>query len=684
MCACAAANAADYQLPAPPKEEFIYFTADEVVYDQTNGTAALKGSGEVFINDNESRKVIKADDIQIYTREKILISNGTTVIEDENGSVTMQDIHFDLASRRLIIKQIAADYHPVRVLRADSVETKDGAYILRRAVLTCCDLEKPHYTVYVGKANLKPNERIYATNAVLRIGKVPVLYLPFIYRSLNDDRIFTTYIDFSQSNNTGVGILTSTVYTNGKFRATGNLDYYTRSGIGYGTEVAYDDPGKFRGSLQAYTIRDNHRDDKQRWGINGGYWWQVHDSSDSLNNDKGGAIYYSQLETREVSDPDFNNDFFRSNPFVVAPDKITRAAIVRQSRLATLRAGYTNRRTLDDNRETYSNAEENLPRLDLIFNPFTVKQLGGIVNNVAFSLNNSRLGDYDFVQYMEGRWAVSRDLKPHRNFTLTPTAWYNQQIILKDPTNNDDDKFVSRYGGQLNLRSELITGLLDVGYRYEKRSVLGSLTTGTDAFDNGEESNLIYIQNYYIPIPDFYFKASSGYNLRNSTESWDIENRVEPFVGEVGYFSPYTGTNIFLQNIYDIDSGNQAFVFNGTFKGVGESLANFGVANYNTDRSTFLITTKFMLAPKNSSWWADVGLDFSAGDSWHAYSKHIIVNKRFHDFTLMLGVRDRSQNLSFSARVNVICGKSGRTEASQRIDNFWYPWRAEGLVRDNF
>ena len=309
-------TAEDFELPAPTKGEFIYYTADETVYDKNNSVVAIKGNAEIYIEDGQTTRVIKGDDIQVYVKEQILVSKGTTVIEDEKGVFTSNGIKFDLASKAVIMEDIKADYSPIRVLSTKSLEAEDGEYILRKANITCCDFEKPHYTLYVGKADLIPGDRIWATNAVVKIGKVPVFYLPFVYRSLNTDRLFTTYVDFDQSDNTGFGFLTSTVYSKNNFAAKANLDYYTRSGFGYGAEVAYEDPQRFRGSLQAYTIHDKVQDD-QRWGIDGGYWWEVADTSDSLNKGSG-AIYFSQFETRNVSDADFNDDFFRSNPYVVS------------------------------------------------------------------------------------------------------------------------------------------------------------------------------------------------------------------------------------------------------------------------------------------------------------------------------------------------------------------------------
>jgi hypothetical protein len=90
-----------------------------------------------------------------------------------------------------------------------------------------------------------------------------------------------------------------------------------------------------------------------------------------------------------------------------------------------------------------------------------------------------------------------------------------------------------------------------------------------------------------------------------------------------------------------------------------------------------LFTTKFAIAPKESTWRANMGVDFEIKDSSiRSYSKHILVYKDFHDFNLMLGVRDRSNNLSFHFAVNILCGaKSKETPAQQLINQYWYPWQ---------
>lgn len=670
-------------LPSPTKEDFIYFTAEEVLYDKEQGIAELSGNVEIVLDqknvEGQTAK-IKAEKVQILTEQQILITQGPTIIEQGGSFFEVSDIHFDIASRKLIMQGIKADYPPIRVIEAKDIEAKKDQYILKSAEITCCSLEKPHYTLYVGKADLIPEDRIIAYNAVLKIGKVPVFYFPFFYRSLNTDRLLTTYIDFNQSANNGIGFLTSTVFARNNFRAAANLDYYTKAGFGYGLDVGYLSAQKFRGSLQSYAIYDKEKKE-QRWGVDGGYWWQMHDSSDSLNN-KGGAIYFSQLETRNVSDADFNDDFFRANPYVVSPDKLTRASIVRQTRTSTFRVSYSDRRQLNPDDKTYSNSEEILPKVDWIFNPFVLPYTGGVVNNFSVSFNNTKKEDYDFVQYFQAKWNSARDFKLHKNFTLTPSVFYNQEIILKDPTNNDEDKFVGRYGVQLNLRSNLITGLLDIGYRYTRRNQEGALTS-ENPFDNKEEENLVYIQNYYLPTPNVYFKMGSGYNLQNSQDSWEAKYRVEPLLAEVGYFSQKTGSSIYLQNLYDVHTANQAFVLDAVLKNLYGSSAKFGLVNYSTDRESFLFTTQFTLAPRKITWRADMGIDFEVKNSLvHAYSKHIKVYKDFHDVSLMLGVRDRNQNLSFSFRINVMCGGADKRQTQKQAENEYYPWNDNQMIKD--
>lgn len=670
-------------LSAPDKENFIYFTADEISYNTKNDVAQLNGNALISVNKDGEQYNVLGDSFEILPKEQTIISTGAVTLQNSSGTFSLKDFSYNTQNKSVEIDDFSAQYGAMRILSAEKFSGDESKYILQDARLTCCDKQDPHYTLSLNKATLKPEVSISGTNAVARIGKVPVLWLPYFYRSLKNDHIFTTYLDFGQSANTGVAFLTSTVYSKGNFAATGNLDYYTKSGLGYGLILGYDDPSKFRGNIQAYTIKDNAVD-KQRWGINGGFWWQMYDNSDSLNNEDG-AIYFAQLKTRTVSDPEFNNDFFRNNPYVVSPDKLVQTSLVRQSRVSNFRISYYDISKLDETVKTFYNHKTDLPEIVWNFTPFVLPKTGGIVNNLNISFNNTKYNEYitdnnDFLQYFKATWRSTKSLRLNRRFTLTPSVFYDQEIGFKDPVSQEKDNYVGRYGAEVNLRTNLPTGALDFGYRYKHRTTDKVLVI--DEYQNTfnrEEQNNFYIQNYFMPTEKFYFKLSSGFDIGQDKDSWDITNRLTPLLAEVGFFGR-NGTSFFLQNLYDFAAGNKAFVLNTTFRdprNPENMFITLGVTNYKTTRNSFLFTTQFAIAPKNSTWRADMGLDFEIKDSSiHGYSKHILVYKDFHDFNVMLGVRDRSQNLSFHFMINVRCGGPAQeTPTQQRINQYWYPWQ---------
>ena len=669
-------------LPAPDKEDFVYFTAEEIFYNKQDDAAFLKGNARISLTKEGKQYNLSGTEFQIYPDTRMIISTGPVSVQNDEGTFTLQSLKYSTEDKALEMDNLSAQYGPIRILSASQVEGDQTEYLLKNAQVTCCDRENPHYTLSIGSAKLRPSQSISGTNAVARIGKVPVLYLPYFYRSLRQDHVFTTYLDFGQSANTGFALLTSTVYSKGNFAATGNLDYYTKSGLGYGLILGYDDPDKFRGNIQTYTIKDNVVD-KQRWGINGGFWWEMYDNSNSLN-DEDGAIYFAQMQTRSVSDPEFNNDFFRNNPYVVSPDKLIQTSLVRQSRVSNFRLNYSDISKLNNTQTDFYKYETDLPEIAWNFTPFVLPKTGGIVNNFNISFNNTKFNekptdDNDFLHYFKADWKSSKSFRLHRNLTLTPSIFYNQEFAFKDPKTKKEDNYVGRYGTEINLRTDLPTGMLDFGYRFKRRTTDDILVIDEN-IPYREEENAFYLQNYYMPTQNLYFKLAGGFNINDNTGPWATNERLEPLLAEVGFFNQKTGTNLFLQNLYDFDNGNQAFVLNTTFRDPRDPenmYITLGITNYKTNRNSFLFTTKFALAPKNSTWRADMGLDFEIKDSSvHGYSKHILVYKDFHDFNVMVGVRDRSQNLSFNFVINVLCGGSSQeTSAEQRINKYWYPWQ---------
>ena len=699
-------------LPAPQEENgFLYFTADQAYADPNAKTINLQGNVTLTqeTKDGDVRKAT-GENVTLDQLNTTFSSVGPMHVEGMGATLDGENISVNYKTKDYYAENIQTEYPPLRVLSAKSVSAINGTQRLKGAVLTCCDQTPPHYTIYLGNVKISPQKRVFGTNAVFRFDDVPLLWLPVYWRSLDSQKPWTTYVDFTQSNRVGFGLLSSTVFTKVPvFRPKLNLDYYTKSGVGTGLELMAIETDKLKGTGEFYFIDDKaskgetytvdgnsfRLHDTKRWGIRGGYWWEMYDSSDHFQNSSG-ALYQFQTQFRKVSDPYFNDSFFRGNPYIFTPDQQTNFSLARQSRASTLRISYTQQDIFDWQRGEYMAQERTLPQLDYVLLPFKDPLLG-LSHQFEVHFNNTSQMEQDWHRQGSARWTTKKSISLTRGLTFLPSVFYDQHLTLQDANYNDKDSWVGRVGTDLNLQTNTFFGTLDAGYQYTRRFSTGTIELDRVSADRGEERNRLYVQNYFRPSFNTYVKVGAGFSLVNydgQNNSWQhLKRRIEPFLLEAGYNSPGGTINLLVQDLYDITEGNQAFVAQTNFV-IKDQLLGIGVNNYDdftdpyslyqtfSDRYTF--TTTFGLRPHNSSWNLDVGTGLQL-ERGHliGFNKFVRLDKHFHDAIVELTVRDRNHNLSFALMFNILCGKQNRAQTqTQTPDQYWYPWRSENKLRD--
>lgn len=701
---CAAALwAADRTLPAPEAENgFVYFTADEAAADPAAKKVNLKGNVTVIQQTADGQtRTVTGENLTLDQLHTSISSSGPMRVEGMGGTLEGTDVAFNYQTKDFTARQIQTEYPPLRVLSAKSISSQDGTQRLKGAVLTCCDQTPPHYTVTLGNVKISPQKRIFGTNALFKLDGIPMLWLPVYWRSLDSQKPWTTYVDFTQSGSTGFGLLTSTVFTRVPvFRPKLNLDYYTKSGVGLGAELAAIETPTLRGTGEVYYINDRSGSDEdytvdgrpfqldstKRWGIRGGYWWEMYDSSDHFNN-PGGALYQFQTQFRMVSDPYFNDSFFRGNPYIFTPDQQTNFSLSRQSRSSSLRMSYTQQDIFDWSKGEFIAQERNLPQLDYMLLPFKDPLLG-LTHHLEAEVKNTSLMEETWLRQAHARWTTEKSIRLTRGLTFLPSVFYDQHVTLEEPAYQDKNAWVGRVGTDLNLQSDTPLGMLDFGYQYTRRLSTGTLTLDRLSADQGEERNRLYLQDYFRPSFNTYVRAGAGFSLVNHDgrpDGWDhLKHRIEPILLEAGYNSPGGAIHLFGQNLYDLIEKNQALIAQTNFVIWGQKLG-LGMTNYATyqdpyslyqtysNRYTF--TTSFGLRLPNTSWKLDLGTDVELQSGhWHAFNKLIQFSKHFHDADILLSVRDRNHNLSFAFRINVLCGKGQDTASAASADETVYPW----------
>ena len=372
--------------------------------------------------------------------------------------------------------------------------------------------------------------------------------------------------------------------------------------------------------------------------MQGGYWWEMYDSSNHFNNPTG-ALYQFQTRFRMVSDPYFYDSFFRSNPYIFMPDQDTNFSFSRQTRKTTLRLNYEQQDLFVWSKQEYMAQKRTLPEVKFSVLPFNDPWLK-TANRFDVTFTNTSTLQYDpnqipsegpYQRQLHAKWITEKSLRLNRYFTLMPRVFYDQTVTFEDKTYNNKDAWISRIGGDLNLQTRSILGSTDVGFEFTKRLSTGTLTSDQNSLDKGVERNHLYLKHYFRPTLGTYVRLESGFNLSETTTNlrtgyleelpWTpLKDRIEPIILEMGYTSAnglFTG---FIQDQYDINKKNINFIAQ-TYVNIKQHSLGLGVNNfanylspdskYQTQADRFTFTTTWGYKPLANNWSADIGFDFS-------------------------------------------------------------------------
>lgn len=711
---------ADNVLPAPGADGFVYFTSDKAEISPNDKKVRLEGNVTLIQKTPDGKKrTVTGEDITFDQQNTRITSVGTMTVSDGQGGVLSgNNVSVNYTTKDFTAENVATEYPPLRVLDAKEISSQNGKQVLKGATVTCCDKTDPHYTLSVGKLSVSPQKRVFGTNAVLRLDGFPVFYLPVFWRSLDSQKPWTTYVDFTQSNKVGFGILTSTVFQPVlQLRPKLTLDYYTKSGFGFGGELTAVTSPTLRGSGEFFYINDqaDHSDidlaSTKRWGFQGGYWWEMYDSSDHFNNSDG-ALYQFQTQFRMVSDPYFNDTFFRSNPYIFMQDQETNFSLARQTRRSTLRVSYQEKDIFAWDKHEFMAEKRTLPEINFMLLPFNDPVLKA-AHRLKVDFNNTSTLQYKngmpneegpYQRSAHARWTTEKAFRLGRAFTFTPAVFYDQSVTFADANYKDKkDAWIGRIGTEVNLQTHSFLGSTDFGYQFTKRLSTGTITSDHESPDKGIEKNRLYVKNYYRPTFNTYVRFESGFDLSDYTfglkdgigreQTWShLKSRIDPLLLEWGYNSPNGTVNFFIQDQYDLEEKNINFIAQSNFY-FGEHLVGLGLNNfadftdpssrYSTNADLYTVTTTWGIRPKSGKWFADLGIDAVLfRGSLIGFNKMVRLSRDFHDARAEFTIRDRNQNLSFAFRINILCGGDKRAQAQLPEDTYWYPWRAPGDLRD--
>ncbi len=191
-------------------------------------------------------------------------------------------------------------YEEARVV-ADRVERQgEDSFVLRGASMTTCRLERPHYSFYAPVAQMDGQRRFTARHVRVRVGGVPVLYLPILKGDLSQSGLG---IEAGYRGSVGAFVkLGLGGYEGEGLQARSRLHLYSKRGVGVEQSLAW-------------------RRDDSVWELDGFYLQDQrrYERYDAL--EERGEIDASRFRGRLLGDDRFSDRSYLMSSWTVLSDR---------------------------------------------------------------------------------------------------------------------------------------------------------------------------------------------------------------------------------------------------------------------------------------------------------------------------------------------------------------------------
>jgi hypothetical protein len=650
-----------YQLPASTLTPKVEYDANEVEYDRNGRTLHLRGNVRL----RDPQWTVKTDQLKLNLDDRTGEAFGFVLLEQKDSAVWGDHATFDLAEHEAELSGANGGYRPWYV-QASTLTLSGGVHEYRNVSFTTCNLvPEPHYYMHASVLRVKPKEYVSGRNVVVWLGSVPVFYLPYFYNSLDTERPFSTAFRFGVSARNGFEALTATLFQLGR-HSYGRLylDEYTKRGVGTGAEYNRNAADMARESLYGYHITDPGG--TQRWTVLGNAFQPL------------GGPFSAQARLQLQSDPQFNNDYFRSNFFAVTPELRNSAAFVRQTKTDTERLSFD--RLDEASGDNFTKLHQSLPRFD--YNSAPLSGPWGVVQTVAgFAENDYELSDGFQHQATSATWTASKSVYFARGFSFVPRVTAGEMYINRFSTNTasgpmiETDGLFTRYGGGGDFRWAAPVGNIDLDYNFLARSRSQGLELDSLADDRGIESSHVTLSDLWRPNRLAWLRLQGGYDLRPLRAGLNGDQRYDPITGLLT-LQPTKRISVSAMDVYSVAEGNESGLIQADWGQMNGDRVGIGMSNSRAQPGKTFVSQSASYG--RGTWRLGGAVRYVAGggQTFDAFEKVINLEKTFHDFYTFWQFRDRTGARDFGFKIALLFNYEKRAAGSSlENEREWYPWR---------
>ncbi|MGB9893602.1 MAG: LPS-assembly protein LptD, partial [Candidatus Saccharicenans sp.] len=214
----------------------------------------MLASGEVELHFGDL--TLLADQLQLNTSTYEVMAEGNVTIQFPSEIVVCQRLIYNLRTKEGQLQQVQALARPSLLFGAQQIiRSADNQYDLKKAWLTTCTQSVPRWSFLFSRASLRPEDYVSMTQAVFRIKKLPLLYVPYLRYPLKDRATGFLFPQIGYNRMKGLSVSQSFYWSIARnMDATLSADFYSEKGFGAGLEYRYLFSGGSRGEASAYVF----------------------------------------------------------------------------------------------------------------------------------------------------------------------------------------------------------------------------------------------------------------------------------------------------------------------------------------------------------------------------------------------------------------------------------------------
>lgn len=226
--------------------------ADTLEYDKNTGIYTAKGSVKIEQGDI----TIKADEITYNEKTADSFLNGNVKYDNPNINLTAGKAEYNVKTKqgRFYDAKITAKKDNFHITAAEIEKKDENRYFIKEASFTTCDNVPPDWCLKGKDIDITIGDRVKAKNVTFNILETPVLYSPYIWAPLLNERE-TGFLTptFGYSKQQGFSYRQPFFWAISEEKdATFIFDWFAKKGIGEGIEYRYVDIGGVSGKHWLY------------------------------------------------------------------------------------------------------------------------------------------------------------------------------------------------------------------------------------------------------------------------------------------------------------------------------------------------------------------------------------------------------------------------------------------------